>query len=164
MAKAAFPKPISFWNGLGAAQVQKELGRVRCVGGNCGTLGLWCSMLSTHSTFKWVKSCHSISSGAQYVTQDRYCPHPSLVIYFFATPPLKLKQQIGAGQLIANHLDQTLWSPLTTSQIIFITLFLAGAKRWCAFYHPMADWSIMLSQNRHIFAFLHPILLCRIAD
>jgi hypothetical protein len=124
MAKAAFPKPLSFWNGLGAAQVQNELVRVRCVGGNCG---LWCSMLST---FKWVKSCHSISSGAQYVTQDRYCSHPSLVIYFFATPPLKLKQQIGEGQLIANHLDQSLWSPLSTSQIIFITLFLAGAKAW----------------------------------
>jgi len=32
-----------------------------------------------------------------------------LVIYFFATPPIKLKsgQQIGVGVLIANHLDQS---------------------------------------------------------
>ncbi len=128
---------------------------MRCVGGNCGTLSLWCSMLST---FKWVKSCHSISSSAQYVTQEKYCSHLKF-IYFLATPPLKLKQQIGAGQLIANHVDQSLWSPLTSSQIIFITLFVAGAKRWCAFYQLTLDWSIMLSQNhfpepnRHILTF-----------
>jgi hypothetical protein len=89
---------------------------VRCVGGNCGTLSLWCSMLST---FKWVQSsCHSISSSAQYVSWEKYCSHPSLVIYFFATPPLRPKQLLDAGQLIANHLDQSLWSPLTSSQII----------------------------------------------
>ncbi len=46
-------------------------------------------------------------------------PHSSLVIYFFATSPIKLKlgQQIGGwvggwvggGLLITNHLDQSLW-------------------------------------------------------
>jgi hypothetical protein len=36
---------------------------------------------------------------------------PSLVIYFFSTPPIKLKlgQQICGGLLRANHLEQLLW-------------------------------------------------------
>ncbi len=36
---------------------------------------------------------------------------PSLVVYSFATPPIKLKlgHQIGGGLLIANHMDQSLW-------------------------------------------------------
>ncbi len=33
----------------------------------------------------------SISSSAQYVTLQKCFSHPSLVIYFFATPPIKLK-------------------------------------------------------------------------
>jgi len=35
-----------------------------------------------------------------------------LVMYSFATPPIKLKlgEQIGKGLLIANHLDESLWS------------------------------------------------------
>jgi hypothetical protein len=50
-----------------------------------------------------------ISSGAQYVALQKYFSHPSLVIYFFATPPRKLKlgQQIGGGLLIANHMVQS---------------------------------------------------------
>jgi len=53
----------------------------------------------------------SISSGAQYVTVRKYISHPSLVMYSFATPPIKLKlvEQIGGGLLIANRLDQLLW-------------------------------------------------------
>jgi len=52
----------------------------------------------------------SISSGAQYVTLNKYFPRPILVIYFLATPRIKLKlgQQTGGGLLIANHLDQSL--------------------------------------------------------
>jgi len=47
---------------------------------------------------------------AQYGTLQKYILHPSLVIYVFATPHTKLKlgHQIGAGLLIANHLDQSL--------------------------------------------------------
>jgi len=39
-----------------------------------------------------------------------YFLHPSLVMYSFATPPIKLKrgQQIGGELLITNHLDQSL--------------------------------------------------------
>jgi hypothetical protein len=32
----------------------------------------------------------SISSGAQYETLQNYFSHPSLVMYSFATPPIKL--------------------------------------------------------------------------
>jgi len=44
-------------------------------------------------------SSKRISSGAQYATLRKYFSHPSLVIYSFATPPIKLKlgQQIGGG-------------------------------------------------------------------
>jgi hypothetical protein len=52
-----------------------------------------------------------ISSIAQYVTLQKYFSYPSLVIYCFATPPIKLKlgQQIGGELLIASNLDQSLW-------------------------------------------------------
>ncbi len=45
------------------------------------------------------------------MTLRKYFSHPSLVIYCFATPPIKLKLglQIGGGLLITNHLDQSLW-------------------------------------------------------
>lgn len=48
-------------------------------------------------------------SCARYVTLQKYFSHPSVVIYFSATPPRKLKlgQQIGGGLLIANHLHQS---------------------------------------------------------
>jgi hypothetical protein len=45
------------------------------------------------------------------VTLQIFFSHPSLIIYFFATPPIKLKlgQQIHGGLLTSNHLDQLLW-------------------------------------------------------
>jgi hypothetical protein len=60
--------------------------------------------------------------------------HPSLVIHFFAIPPIKLKlrQQTVGGLQIANHLDQSKMQII--SQIMFITLFSAGAQHCCAFY------------------------------
>jgi len=59
--------------------------------------------------WRWSKS---ISSGAHYVTLRKYFSHPSLVMYSFATPSIKLKlwQQIGGGLLMTNHLDKpSLW-------------------------------------------------------
>ncbi len=46
---------------------------------------------------------------AKYVTLQQYFSHPSLVIYFFPTPPIKLKLglQIGVKLLITTHLDQS---------------------------------------------------------
>jgi hypothetical protein len=57
----------------------------------------------------WPKS-RSISSSAQYAILQKIISHPSLVIYFFATPPIKLKlgHQIGGGLLMANHLNRLL--------------------------------------------------------
>jgi hypothetical protein len=48
---------------------------------------------------------------AHYVTLLNFFSHPSFVIYFSTTPPIKLKlgQQIISGEsLIANHLNQSL--------------------------------------------------------
>jgi hypothetical protein len=39
------------------------------------------------------------------VTLQKYFSHPSLVIYFSATQPMKLELQI---VILANHLDQSL--------------------------------------------------------
>lgn len=52
----------------------------------------------------------SISSNAQRMTRQKYFSHPRSVIYFFPTPPTKLKLglQIGGRLLIPNHLDQSL--------------------------------------------------------
>jgi hypothetical protein len=47
---------------------------------------------------------------AQYVSLRKKLSHPSLLMYSFTTPLIKLKlvQQIGGELLIANHLDQSL--------------------------------------------------------
>jgi hypothetical protein len=37
------------------------------------------------------------SNGAQYVTLQKYFLSPSLIIYFFATPPMKLKLRLQIG-------------------------------------------------------------------
>jgi hypothetical protein len=106
----------------------------------------------------------SISSGAQYVTLWKYFSHPSLVRYSFATPPIKLKvgQQIGAGRLIANHLDQSLRCANEKHW---------AAVRWCLLHSFLRVYNvaIMRSQinhfpepNQHMLDSLHPILLCGI--
>ncbi len=52
----------------------------------------------------------SISNGAQYVTLDSKIKCLSLAIFFLTIPPIKLKLElhIRGGQLIANHLAQSL--------------------------------------------------------
>ncbi len=62
---------------------------------------------------------------------------------FFCNPIHKTEIGTGQGLLIANQLDQSLWQAseketLSSSQIIFIKLFLAGAQ-WCncKFYQPL---------------------------
>jgi hypothetical protein len=55
-------------------------------------------------------------TSVQYVTLLKYISHPSLVIYSFATPPIKLKlgQEIGGELLRAKHLHQSLqWANQT---------------------------------------------------
>jgi len=103
----------------------------------------------------------------------KYFSHPSLVMYSFATPPLKLKrgQQIAGGLLITHHLDQSLWWAnqkhwvAVTSYLLYSFLQVQNAAE------PLpatASWATMLSQNqfpqlnRHMLNFLYPFVLCRI--
>jgi hypothetical protein len=66
----------------------------------------------------------SIPSSAQYMAMQKYFSHPCLVIYFFPTPPIKLKLglQIGGRLLIATHQDQS--------------NYLADVRLCNAFYQP----------------------------
>jgi len=52
----------------------------------------------------------SISNGAQYVTLDNKIKCLSLVVFFLAITPIKLKLHRRRELLIANQLDQSLWS------------------------------------------------------
>ncbi len=65
-----------------------------------------CYELDSLQVFTFTKS---ISSGAQYVTSQKCVSHPSLVLYVFPTPPIKLELglQIGGRLLIATHLNQS---------------------------------------------------------
>jgi hypothetical protein len=65
-----------------------------------------------------------------------------LVMYPFATPPIKLKlgKQILGGLLITNHLDQSLWwsnqKHWAAVRSYLLHNFFAGAERCWAFYQP----------------------------
>jgi hypothetical protein len=52
---------------------------------------------SFHSLGGVLEECKGISSGAQYMSLRKHFSHPSLVMYSFATPPIKMKlrQQMG---------------------------------------------------------------------
>ncbi len=45
--------------------------------------------------------------GVQYVILQKFSSHPSLDIYFFATPPIKLKWGL---KICGNNQQQTMWS------------------------------------------------------
>ncbi len=124
----------------------------------------------------WIKS---ISSGAQYATLRKYFSHLSLVMYSFATPTkkkLKLGQeQIGGGGTTNSKppgriiMMGPIRNTLSSSQIIFITLFSAGAQLCCALYQPRQPVKCMLvrqnqfpQSNRHMLDVVHPMLLWRI--
>jgi hypothetical protein len=74
-----------------------------------------------------------VSTGAQYVTLQKYFSHPNLLVYFFATPPIKLKlgQEIGGGSHNSKPPEPIImlgqWETLSGSQITFNTLFSAGS-------------------------------------
>jgi hypothetical protein len=67
---------------------------------------LWHNAKFSHFT-----DSKSISGSAPYVTLQKYFSNPFFVIYFFASPPIKLKLglQMGGRLLIANHPNQSLW-------------------------------------------------------
>jgi hypothetical protein len=87
--------------------------------------------------------------------------HPSLVIYVFATPPIKLKlgYQICEGLLIANHLDESLW--WANQKHWSISHIFSVGTHWCLRLSP-ATANHFPEPNPQILTFLHPILLCRI--
>ncbi len=80
--------------------------------------------------------------------------HPSLVIYFFPTPAIKLKQKKGRGTtnskppgLINHHDDGPFRNTDPQSDRIYDTLFSAGVHRCRAVDQATANCAIMLSQN-----------------
>jgi hypothetical protein len=67
----------------------------------------------------------NISNGAQYVTLQKYFSHPSLVMYFFATPPIKPTANKW-GTISSNPPGTIIMmgqsATLMDSQVLFITL------------------------------------------
>jgi hypothetical protein len=68
----------------------------------------------------------SICSGAQSVTLQQYFSHPGLVIYFFPTPPIKLKLELQlSGRLSTKSKSETggnnqiITNPITQMFLIF---------------------------------------------
>jgi hypothetical protein len=66
------------------------------------------------------------------MTLQKYFSHPSLVIYFFPTPPVKLKLglQIGERLLLASQLDQS--NHLTNQQQVFnLAVLFSSLSKLC---------------------------------
>ncbi len=77
----------------------------------------------------------------KYMTLQNYFSHPSLVIYFFATPPIKTETGTAHSWellYIANHLDQSLCltnqKQGTAVKSYLLHSSLAGVQLCCAFY------------------------------
>jgi len=92
---------------------------------------------------------------AKFVTVQKNFKHPSLVICFFPTPPIKLKVQIG-GRLGTNSNPPGSFKLSTQST--------AGVRLCCAFYHSQQHpvqkcWAktILLSQTSMFRLFVHLI-------
>jgi hypothetical protein len=106
------------------------------------------------------------------VTLKTYFSHPSLVIYYLATLPIKLKlgvQQIGGGLLIANHAEPIIMmgqsETLNSTQINLLHSF-HGSQSFCAFCQPpqklcnyVEPKNYFSEPNLHFLTFLHPIVL-----
>jgi hypothetical protein len=97
----------------------------------------------------------------------KYFSHPSLVIYSFATPPIKRKlvEQIGGGLLIANHLDQSLWWANQKHWVAIRSYLLHSFPQVHSVIAPFTSCNNLCNYakpNQHMLEFLRPILLCRI--
>jgi len=81
---------------------------------------------------KFIKE-NPVSTGAQYVTLQKYFSHSNLLVYFFATPPIKLKTGIAnrSGSCNSKPPGPIImlghWETLRGSQITFNILFCAGS-------------------------------------
>ncbi len=79
----------------------------------------------------WVQLMYSIPGSAQHMTLPNYFSHPSLVIYFSPTPPIKVRLGLQRGGRLLNSNSKPPWTIFIidqstvgiSSQIIFITLF-----------------------------------------
>ncbi len=82
----------------------------------------------------------SISTSAQYVTLDKKIKCLSLALVFFGNHTNKTVTANTWELLIANHLDQLLWStnqkywPVVMSNLL--DSFFGSAQLCCAFYQP----------------------------
>ncbi len=93
----------------------------------------------------------------EYETLRKYISHPSLVIYSFATLPIKLKlgQEMGGGSTNSKAPGPI----ITMSQSDTLT------EQQLDHIYYTATWAIMRGQNhfaepnRHTLDFLHPILV-----
>ncbi len=130
--------------------------------------GVWCFLL-VHKRVMITFLTKSIPSGAQYVSLRKYFSHPSLVMYSFATPRIRLKlgEQIGGGLLIANHLDQWLswaihkpWAAVR-SFLLHSSLQVHSAPAPFTSHGNLGNFAepILPAYGG---SFLHRILLCRI--
>jgi hypothetical protein len=118
---------------------------------------------------------------------QKYFSHPSLVIYFFATPLIKLKlgQHIGGELLIANHLEglvlflvvpflpcgPPLLGSLLAWTLVLALLFLFLSLSWAHSVYKV--WHGFIIWTNHYYwpiknteqqsDYIHYILLCRYA-
>jgi hypothetical protein len=111
------------------------------------------------------KSMRASPVDAQYVTIQKYFSHPSLVFYFFPTPPIKPKLGLYVGSESTN--SKPIRNTEQQSDHIYYTLLwlvlgctvpFTSLQKLCKTlgqYH-------FLEPNRHILAFLHPIFICRV--
>ncbi len=98
-------------------------------------------------------------SGAQYVTMQKCFSHPSLIVYVFLTPPIKIKLglQIGGRLLIETHLDQS--NTLANKQQVCQALLCLSpasansAKCWAK--------TILLSQTGMVSHFFIQFIFCK---
>ncbi len=95
-------------------------------------------------------------SGAQYVTMQKYFSHPSLIIYFFLTPPIKIKLglQIVGRLLIETHLDQS-HTLANRQQVLGYAVPFTSLSKLCK----MLGQNHFAEPNWHGLAFLHPIYI-----
>ncbi len=116
-----------------------------------------------------VRGVKSIFTRAQYVTQRKYFSHPSLVIYFFATPNYKTGTANMWKLLIANHLDHSLrlanqQQGHQSHQIYYALLYQVHSfdVHFTSLSILSAFGGAKPELNRHILTFLLLILVCRV--
>ncbi len=93
-------------------------------------------------------------SGVQYVTMQKYFSHPSSIIYFFLTPPIKIKLglQIGRRLLIDTRLDQSN-TLANRQQVLGFAAPFTSLSKLCK----MQGQNHFADPNWHGFTFLHQI-------